>query len=157
MTFENSKDWSLIKWIVTDPKVYPLISDDFSPEPARWEPIKHVEVSYVLAKDNEEIFGLFALIPDNSICWKAHPCLLPKAFGEKSREITHEFIRWLWKNTPCLRLIAEVPKFNSIVQKYARECGMLEFGVNEASLMKGGELHDQILFGISKPKEIQWA
>jgi hypothetical protein len=34
---------------------------------------------------------------------------------------------------------------------------MVEFGVNEASLMKGGKLHDQVLYGISKPKELQWA
>lgn len=153
MNFENSKDWALIKSIVTDPRVYRLICDDFSPLPEYWEPIKHVQVSYVLAKENEEIFGLFALIPDNTICWKAHPCLLPKAFGDKSREITSAFLDWLWKNTPCMRLIAEVPMFNSIVLKYARDCGMEQFGINPASVMKGGKLHDQALFGISKPKE----
>lgn len=156
MTFENSKDWELIKRIVTDAGVYPHVADDFSPEPVRWEPIKHVQVSYVLARENDEVYGLFALIPDNTICWKAHPCLLPKAFGEKSRQITGEFIQWLWQNTPCVRLIAEVPEFNRIVQKYARDCGMVEFGVNRASVMKGGELHDQILFGISKPKDAPW-
>jgi hypothetical protein len=157
MTFESSRDWPLIKAIATDPQVYRHVSDDFSPEPSRWEPIKHVQVSYVLAKENDEIYGLFALIPENTICWKAHPCLLPKAFGEKSRQITAGFIEWLWKNTPCMRLIAEVPKENQIVKKYALDCGMVEFGVNEASLMKGGKLHDQILYGISKPKELIWA
>lgn len=153
MTFERTKDYDLIRKIVTEEKIYAQISDDFSPKPEDWQPIKHPDVTYVLAKESDEIFALFALIPDNHICWKAHPCLLPKAFGRKSRDITAGFLEWLWKNTPCLRLIAEVPKFNSIVQKYARDCGMVEFGVNESSLMKGGTLHDQILFGISRPKE----
>jgi len=156
VTFERTADYALIKSIITHPEIYPLVADDFSPRPEFWEPIQNDEIWYVLAKEDKPL-GLFALIPDNKICWKAHPCLLPETRGKMSREITKQFVQWLWQNTPCRRLIAEIPEFNRVVIKYAVDCGMTQFGVNEKSLLKGGILHDQVMLGISRPKELTWA
>ena len=157
MTFERTFDWDKIKEIVTDESVYRHIQDDFSPSPEDWQPLQDESIWYVIAREGEEIYGLFALIPENKICWKAHPCLLPNTFGYLSRLITQQFIEWLWDNSPCLRLIAEVPETNQIVKKYAMDAGMTQFGVNEKSLMKGGKLQNQVLYGISKPKDKVWA
>lgn len=150
MTFERSRDWELIKRIVTHPKVYPFISDDFSASRDQWEPIKDESIWYVVVRDGEEALGLWAFIPENAICWKVHTCLLPAAWGAKARKAAEELAPWLWANTPCLRVITDVPEDNRLAFHFALVVGMKEFGVNPKSYMKHGRLHDQIMLGISR-------
>ena len=55
----------------------------------------------------------------------------------------------------CLRLTGSIPEYNRLAIRFARASGWKQFGVNEKSHMKNGQLHDQILFGISK-SELAW-
>jgi RimJ/RimL family protein N-acetyltransferase len=150
-TFERSEDWELIKKIVTHRRVYPAVSDDFSPPADKWEPVKHAEAWYVIARDGEETLGLWALFPDNRICWKVHTCLLPKAYGERAKIAVREAIAWVWANTPCLRVVTDVPEYNRLALKFALDAGLTQFGLNPKAYMKDGKLHDVIMLGISKP------
>lgn len=150
MIFERTRDFELIKRIAITPHIYRQTSDDFSPSPEAWQPIENPQVEYVLAKDDEELLGMFALFPENAICWKLHPCLLRNAFGERSREIGKAFIQWVWANTPCLRLVAEIPEYSSVALKLAKDSGFEQFGINPASYMKDGRLHGQVMLGVSK-------
>ena len=152
MTFERSEDWELIKKIVTHPRVYPAVSDDFSPPASEWEPIKHQDAWYVIARDGEDVLGLWALFPDSRICWKVHTCLLPKSYGERARVAVRGFSAWVWANTPCLRVITDVPDYNRLAMNFALEAGLTEFGVNRKAYMKNGKLHDLVMLGISKPE-----
>src|SRR5262245_35678219 len=151
ITFERTTDWETVKAIVTHPRVYPHVSDDGSPAAEQWEPIKDGLVWYVLVKDDGLILGLWVLVPENAICWKAHTCLLPAAYGAKARMAAAGLTAWIWGNTPCLRVITDVPDYNRLALKFAKEAGMEEYGVNARSYMKNKMLHDQILLGISKP------
>lgn len=151
MTFERSEDWELVKQIVTHEKIYPHVSDDFAPPAAEWEPTKHPDVLYVVARDGEEVLGLWALIPENRICMKVHTCLLPGAWGERARRAASEFIPWVWANTGCQRLNTDVPEFNRIALRFALQGGFTQFGVNPKSFKKNGKLWDQIMLGISRP------
>jgi RimJ/RimL family protein N-acetyltransferase len=153
VTFERSRDWDLIKSIVTHPKVYPHVSDDFSPSPGFWEPIESEQVWYVTVRDGCELLGLWAFIPENHICWKVHTCLLPIAYGQRAARAAKEMARWVWENTPCLRLITDVPAYNLLAHRFAERAGMVEFGVNPASYQKNGVLYDQIMLGMSRPEE----
>lgn len=151
MKFERTENWELIKKIVTHPRIYPAVSDDFSPKAEDWEPIKDENAWYVVVGDGEEMLGLWALFPENRICWKVHTCLLPKAYGERAKVAAGEGSAWVWANTPCLRLITDVPIFNRLALKFALYAGFTQFGVNPKSYMKYGKLHDVIMLGISKP------
>ncbi len=148
--FERTFDYELIKKIATHPRVYPNASDDFSPSPEDWEPIRHEQIWYVLARDGEELLGMFALIPENMICWNIHVCLLPNSWGPKAKEAGEQIIHWIFENTPCLRLVADVPEYNTLVLNLAMRSGMQKYGINEKSHKKGGILHNQIQMGISK-------
>lgn len=147
----RTTDYALIREIVTHPRIYPAISDDFSPRPEDWRPIKDESVWYVLVKDGDEALGLWAFVPHNRICWEVHTCLLPKAYGLLAREAVKLMHSWLWENTECLRVTTEVPVYNRQALRFAIKAGMKQIGINEKSFMKNGKLHDVIVLGISRP------
>lgn len=148
MTFERTTDYALVREIATHPRVFPFISDDYTP--ADWKPIESEAVWYVLVRYGEELLGMWTFTPQNAICWEVHTCLLPNSWGEKAKVAAREMAEWIWANTGCLRLITNVPEYNRLALKFAKEAGMEEFGRNPKSYMKTGILHDQILLGMSK-------
>lgn len=148
--FERTRDLELVKTLFTIPHIYRQTSDDFSEPPEKWEPPADDRITYVLVRDEKHLLGMFALVPENAICWKLHPCLLRNAWGEKAREIGRAFIQWVWEQTPCLRLIASIPVSAETAIKLALDSGLEEFGRNQKSIMKGGILEDQVLLGVSK-------
>jgi RimJ/RimL family protein N-acetyltransferase len=149
--FERSFDYSLIRKILTHPKIWPHISDDGSPAAAEFQPIQSEAVWYIVVRDGEEILGLWMLHPHNSICWEIHTCLLPIAWGERGLEAARLLGEWIQKHIPCRRVITNVPSNNRLALRFALEAGMTEFGVNPASFLKNGKLRDQVLLGISLP------
>jgi RimJ/RimL family protein N-acetyltransferase len=155
-TFEPSSDWPLIKRIMTDPRVWPHISDDFSPEPENFRPVENPALCYVLVKDEHRPIGLFLLHPHNGCHVEVHTCLLPAAWVRGSREIARQAVAWLWGNCPQIeRLTTNVPQNNSLALRFAQALGMVEYGVNPQSFKKGGKLMDQTLLGMNRPTSVR--
>ena len=150
MTFERTNDYCLVKQIITHPKIWPHVSDDFSPKVEVYEPIQHEAAWYVLVKDGQELLGLFALYPENRICWKVHTCLLPNSWGRRSKQAAREGVQWIFNNTECKRIITDVPEYNTLAYRFAEIGGMSQFGINHKSFQKDGKLHDVFMLGISK-------
>lgn len=115
----------------------------------------HESIWHILAWDDTQLLGMFACVPESAICWRFHVCLLPAAYGEKTAESMRGVTRWIFENTKCLRLVGSVPRYNSLAIRLANNAGWQWFGVNAKSHMKNGELHDQILFGISR-SDLTW-
>jgi RimJ/RimL family protein N-acetyltransferase len=134
---------------MTDPAVWPWIGDDFSPAREDFRPIEHPGIWYVIVRDQAELLGLWMFVPQNAVCWEVHTCLLPSHGVKRGRQAAREMARWIWQNTPCRRIVTNVPRFNRAALLFARAAGMQEFGVNPRSYQKGGELHDQVLLGLS--------
>jgi len=155
VNFERTYALDLVRQIATHARIYPASSDDFSPSPQDWVPNDHESIWYVLASENKKLLGMFACVPESLICWRIHVCLLPIAYGERSARAGRAVTRWLFENSPVLRLTGSIPKYNSLAIRFARLSGWKQFGVNEKSHMKDGKLHDQVLFGISKD-ELTW-
>jgi RimJ/RimL family protein N-acetyltransferase len=151
MTFERTRNWTLVKSIVTHPAIYPHVSDDFAAKPEDWKATDDEGLWYVLAMDGDELLGMFLFIPQNEICWDVHTCLLPKSYGSQAEAAGRGMIRWVWENTRCLRIVTLVPEYNRLALSFAKRCGLVCYGVNPKSYMKRGTLHDSILLGISKP------
>lgn len=152
--FERTSDYDLVKRIVTHPRVYPHVTDDFSLEASQWEPARHEGIYYLLVKEDGELLGLFTVIPLNGICWEIHTTLLPQAWGPRAGEAARAVQRWLWEQTRCERLVTNVPEYNRLALRFARQAGLQQFGVNPASYRKDGKLYDQIMLGVSRPAEI---
>ena len=119
MTFERSTDYELIRLIIKHPKIWPHIGDDNAGSPEDFKPIEHSSVWYVVARDNDELMGLWILVPENSICYDLHTCLLPTAWGPKAAQAAAEMQSWIWTNTPCRRLITRVPRLNRLALRLA--------------------------------------
>jgi len=151
MQFERTRNPGIIKAIATHPRIYPAISDDFSPSADEFQPIEDEAIYYLLAKRDRELLGMFCFLPENGICWKVHTCLLPTAYGPKARDAGKQVIQWIWANTPCVRIITDVPDYNRLALNFALDCGLKAYGINAASYMKNGKLWDQIVLGVSKP------
>lgn len=150
MTFERSEDAALIRAVVTHPAVWPHVSDDYAPQASAWTPAMHPSLWYVVVREGEDTLGLW-MFEARGACWEVHTCLLPIAWGDRGKRAAREMAAWLWKNTTCRRLITNVPAYNRLALRFAQRAGMTEFGRNERSFLKHGELHDQILLGLSRP------
>lgn len=154
MTFERTVDYDLVRKIVTHPKIWPHVSDDFSGKPEDFNPIQHEAAFYLLVKEEREVLGVFALYPKNRICWEVHTCLLPTSWGQRAKQAARDAMQWVFRNTECLRLITDVPEYNTLALRFAHMAGMTQFGVNPKSYMKNGILHDVTMLGISKQEAI---
>ena len=158
--FERSTDYELIRRIMTHPKVWPKISDDSSPAPEDFYPIESDMVWYVTVRDVHpdgipaELLGLWMFVPHNGVCWEVHTCLLPEAWGERAHRAARMLAGWVWENTPCRRVITNVPADNRVAFHFALDAGMEVYGTNEASFLKKGRLLDQICLGITRPRDM---
>lgn len=150
ISFAPTRDEELIKAVVTHRRIYPHISDDFTDDPSLWEMPENENITYLCAYDGEELLGMWVLIPENTICWDVHTCLLPSAWGSRAIQAAKAAIDWVWKNTACVRLTTHVPEYNVLALRFAESAGMTKFGFNDASYQKKGKLWGQHLLGISK-------
>ena len=164
--FERTKDWYLIRKVITDPKIYPCVSDDGSPAPEAFRPIQNDAIWYVSVWDiagavegcapgaqdisGVMLCGLFMFVPQNAATFEIHTCLLPSCWGAKATQIAHDLHEWAWNNMPCHRIVTNVPAYNRLALRFARKAGMREFGVNQKSYLKDGKLYDQIMLGASR-------
>lgn len=145
---EPTRDAELIRGIITDPRVYPWVSDDAAPPAAEFQP--EMAITYLLAMDDGHVLGLFAVFPQNQACWEFHTCLLDGLFGGKALAAAREMTAWGFANTTAVRLVTNVPACNRVAVRFAKLMGLEQYGRNPASYRKHGKLQDQVLFGISK-------
>lgn len=148
--FERTKDYGLIKRVMTDPGVYPKITDDFSVSAEQFEPIQSDLLWYVAAWDNEQLLGVFLLAPRNGIEYQVHNYLLPGS-RRLALKVARLGLAWAWENIKCRRIIGVTPAHETAALKVAAAAGMTRFGLDEKSLMRGGVLYDQVYTGASAP------
>ena len=171
MTFERTHDAALIRAIVTHPRLWPHVGDDFTPCADAWRPEFAPYLLYLLCKDAheplrggrdeaallsepktpEDVLGLWLFVIRGA-CWETHACMLPGVWGAQATRCAREMFAWLWRSTPCRRLIASIPAYNRPALAFAARIGMTRFAVNERSYLRDGVLYDQILFGLSRPE-----
>lgn len=153
MTFERSTDYALIRSILTHPKVWDRITDDYAPVMEVWEPPQGEGRMYVVARDGEEVLGLWMFDAHSVIVLECHTCLLPSCGHKRAIQAAKEMAQWIWENTACVRLVTGVPEYNTVASNFALAAGMTPYGNNFKSVQKGEILWDQHLFGMSRPIE----
>lgn len=149
MMIERISDVEYIKSCVTHPKLWKFLSDDGSGEPEKYVPPVSNSVYWLSPMEEGQRYGVFFLHPHNFVCYEVHTCLLPMIWG-RTRECTKAAIDWVFNNTPCQRIITNVPDYNILALRLAEDSGMVQFGINKKSYQKKGKLFDQIMLGINK-------
>ena len=155
--FERSFDYETIRAVMTHPLLYRHLSDDGSPPADQYKPIEDDRIWYIEAEridsDDFELLGYWIFHPQNAVCWEVHTVLLPSAWGPTGQLAACLLPAWIWANTPCRRIVTNVPTTNRLALHFALKAGMRMYGVNEASYLKNGVLYDQICLGITAPQE----
>lgn len=152
MTCERTFDYSLVRMIVTAPEVYRNVTEDGAPPPEQYKAIESDSVYYLVIKD-DALLGMFAFVPTSvsGVCYEVHTCLLRAAWGEKANEAAKLAEQWMWDNTGAQRIITSVPEYNALARRFAERQGMRQYGLNPRAYLKGGQLMDIYLLGISRP------
>lgn len=153
---ERTNDMDLVTRVMTDPCVYPYVTDDGSPNPEEFEPVESDLIYYLLVLDySKNVLGLFLVHPQNSIMYEIHTCLLRSCRGLMADEAARLVLQWIFNNTPCQKLITHVPAYNKPALDYAKRSGFTVEGNNSHSFLKNGKLHDQVCLGIKGPELCQ--
>jgi hypothetical protein len=150
LCLSRTSDPELVRRAVVS--VWDQVADDFAGRSEAYIPVEHPSFWYVAAHDGDEYLGCF-LFEQRGICFEVHTCLLPSCGPFRAVRAARGVVEWIWQNTPARRIITNVPAFNRGAYKLARLAGLQEFGANQSSFQRGGELYDQILLGVSKPPE----
>ena len=152
-TFESTRDRAKIKRIITHPRLYRHMQDDYAPRPEDFEPEIHPLVSYILARCDGVAIGLFIVSVHSRVLFEIHECFLPEFWGKLAHEATVQFRDWIWRNTGCMRMFGQTPAYNRLAVKFAKDAGMVQFGVHPRAFMKHGKLQDLVLLGIDRPDD----
>lgn len=147
MRFELTEDLCAVKYILTHPKVYSHLVDDFAPPAGEFKP--RGDIWNVLIYSNSgALLGLFCCWPVNTVLWEIHVALLPEGLG---RDTHKRFLEWFWPRTDCQRLMTSVPEFNRLAVRFAISAGFSQFGINEQAFQKDKKLHNVVMLGINRP------
>lgn len=127
--------------------------DDSAPAREDWEPTIHPLISYMQVFECGELIGMFMVSAHSQWCWELHMAFLPKAWGPKTVNAGRDFIEWIWRESRCNRLFGQISESNPLSLRLAKAAGMQVYGNHPQSFMKHGIMRDQVLVGISRPKD----
>lgn len=148
---ERTWDLAELKRLVTDPSIFPHVSDDYYSDPKTWEPPQSDDIVYLVAKDSEGLYGFGVFIAHTRSCFEAHLGFLRRAYGPAAHQAFQEMLQWIWERTTAARIVGEICADNKLAIKFAQNCGFTQYGINPKSRLRGGVLQDQVCLGISRP------
>lgn len=149
MNFQRTKDYAMVRQILTAPDVYEHLGDDYTPHASEFSVNAHPDIWYVIACHSGGLVGLFTLIPRNRVCFELHACMLPDACAHEKWEAARGLAPWIGERTDCRRLVAEVPRSNKPAIAFGvHGIGMRYVGTHPKAFMKYGKLQDLIILGM---------
>lgn len=153
LTFSECTDYPLIRAIITNPRIYDHVTDDFSAPREEYQPIVHPEVFYVIVGD-PDIRGLWIFQKHSPVLYEIHTCLRPEAWGKFAVQAAAGLATWLWDHHPqCQCVITKVPEYNRLALAFAKRAGMKECGRLPRSYQKHGKIMDTTILCATRPQE----
>ena len=149
----RSRDYAAIRALCVDPKIFPMIADDFHADPKTWVMPQSENIVYLLASDEKGPFGFGIFHPINLACWSGHFGFLPRGYGADAPKSFTRMLGWMWENTTAQKVVGEIVRENVLAIRFARSVGFEFYGVNKKSFLRGGVLRDQLCFGIVRPEK----
>lgn len=149
LRIERLFDSQQIKSIISHPEIYPYIIDDGSPSAEDYDPTPLFECCYFLGVFESEIIGCLFFHPENYITYQVHIAILPE-YRKSSTSAMNKSFKWMFENTNCKKIIANVPITNQSAYALVKRAGMKNEGLNERSFMKNNIIYDQYILGITE-------
>jgi RimJ/RimL family protein N-acetyltransferase len=149
MEFSRTRDFEIVRIVLTTADMYPMMGDDYLPGREEFQVNRHPDIWYVIASNETGAVGLFSLFPQNTVCWEVHVTMLGWAKTREKWEAARELVPWLRENTQCKRLTASIPEFNRRALIYGTHgFGMRYVGRHPKAFLFEGKLRDLILLGM---------
>ena len=152
LTIEKTEDMDIVKQIMTHPKIYPNISDDYSVSADKFVPPENKNIWYLLVKNDGVSVGLFLGVPKNSVCMEVHHYLLPELWGKQTLKAAQMALNYLWEHSMCQCVIGFTPLYNKLAVRYAIGVGFTLLGNLPSSYLKNNELWAQAIFYMERPE-----
>ncbi len=144
ITLQPLDDLDLINRVILDAAVNDDISDDATKK-HEIQQLPHAFECLGIYQD-EEIRGLFMLIPQNAVTAEIHTCLLLR--GKEAFQAGQLLLDYLFSNYQ--KAISYTPSTNKKALFYALRLGFKKEGVLTQSFLKNGVLVDQVVVGLTK-------
>ena len=109
-----------------------------------------VEGQCWLACIAEETIGYYCILKRNAVTYEIHAQILPEYRKEYSVESGFAVLQWMMDNTDAMKIIAQVPMIYPNVKAFCQRFGFRVEGILTKSYLKGGELVDQWILGVSR-------
>lgn len=154
MFIERTFDHEAVRAVIGHPAVRPY-SDDSDGDLV--VPM-HAKIYHLLA--NEDIgvdpgeiqtrtLGSVSFVPVNGITWNPHIGVLPEYRG-RGTEVMRAACAWMFRNTPCEKIVAYPPTSNPRMVRVFEKCGFAREGYSPRSFPWRGSIYDRILMGKEK-------
>ena len=147
MKLQRIHDMNLVDGILNHPLVAPSLTDSED-----WNVmVDHPSIHYLLVlSDENEVLGLYVLIPFNSVTLSVHSAFLPEGYGygtKKAGELCKEYI---FDTLQMQKLITQVPAYNIHAKGYAQRQGLKMEGTLVKAYSHHDKLYDIYLFGLTR-------
>lgn len=144
ITLQPLNDIKVINRVILDAAVNDDISDDASKN-HELQQLPHTFECLGIYQD-EEIKGLFMLVPQNAVTAEIHTCLLLR--GRAAFKAGQLLLEYLFSKYQ--KAISYTPSNNRKALIYAIGLGFKKEGILTQSFLKNGELLNQTLVGLTK-------
>ncbi len=97
------------------------------------------------------VMGLYQLHWRTNVCLEVHAHIMKEFRKQYAEESSYLFYKILMKDFPNLvKVVAYVPDMFKNVQKYLLKIGFVLEGINRKSVLKRGDVIDQLCYGITR-------
>jgi hypothetical protein len=130
-------------WFVCK-KIWDEISEDNAPDfvPDVWGEY------WIGVYENDELSGMYRIHQLNGVTYQLHALMIERANAKESGRM---ILRWCADNIEDMqKIIAEIPVIYPNVYHFALGQGLQDEGLNRASFLKRGEIHDAHRLGITR-------
>ena len=138
------------KWINDPSPVWNEIKDYMIDE----EGELRKEGKFLGGYEDGKLVAAFEIRPWTTYCYEIHGGLHPSCFG-RGKEICTEMGLTLFRNTPCLKIVAIVPEYNKKMRNCLVACGLNQEGVIKSAFLRYMRLHDLYVYGITRGEAIE--
>jgi hypothetical protein len=138
-----------VRQVLSRPEIFAVIAEDGqTPEDIDLDVFNDCWLSMM---EGDLFVGCYKLHALNRITVKAHAQILPEYRKKYSRDTGIALHEYIYNKAPAyLKVVVEIPTIYPNVKQFATDIGFREEGINRSSYLKGGEVIDQWMLGITR-------
>lgn len=149
---ERTTDADFVSSVINHPEIREDLTDGEDLHVPMHESIYYLKPTFERHVDGavEDVaVGVVGFIPINAVTWNPHIAILPEYRGHGT-DAMKAGVTWMFENTPCRKIVAYPPAFNTRMIRVFEKCGFKMEGVSPKSFPWHGVLRDRVLMGLEK-------